>query len=898
MAAGPFREGLFSDWFLTPKEHELKELWRQHERIHQWFKRSPLGAPNALENAVLEILSEMLRESVTEPDRALLLALYAPIEALLEPEFFAPPLIDERAWLTLDLEARVSLRKTLNRWERLSGEWEKPLAQSSKMLARVGMIVLLRAHQATSSPMRGSGQGVTFDARLRDLITKPAETVEHILSEFYGDDFFEPGHFQSIRARLRKNLFLASGLSDTPETPINKLTTPTKAPRDMPSGELVSRYLGGTPLADLLDAPLPVTISDDARFEHTHIIGGTGHGKSQLLLKLIHADLLREDQPGIIVIDSQGDLIQTLLRLSLFDPGDENGLSERLLLIDPNDIAFPPALNLFAVEEERLKGYSAADRERTLNGIVDLYEHFFASLLGAELTQKQGVVFRYLARLMLVIPNATIQTLRALMEDGRPYQPYMEQLDGSARWFFENEFFSTGFAQTKKQILRRLWGVLANPLFERMFSNPENKVDLFAALNDGKIVLINTAKDLLKAEGSSIFGRFFIAQIAQAVIERASIPEPERRPAFLYIDEASEYLDEMIELLLNQARKYRTGLVLAHQNLDQLSPRLRAALLASTSIKFAGGVSARDARALCEDLRTTPEMLTGLKKRRNSTAFACFIKNQIANAIELSVPLGAVNSLPRLDDEAFDQLINANRARVATPLEEVQAKLESSFRSTSKKPPPARQPTPQPPEPTPPKQPAPKPAEQVVMPEAGADPYLEGQGGKEHKYLQHLIRELGQERGFLATVEKPVSDGRSIDVALEHGDTLLAFEVSVSTSADHERGNVEKCLDAGAHHVAVVVSNNRRRTSLERALTDAIGEERMERIAVLTPDALVKYLDERAAQLTASEQTTRGYRVRVRHATSSSETSERQREVINRVIARSLLRKEPGENNS
>ena len=46
-----------------------------------------------------------------------------------------------------------------------------------------------------------------------------------------------------------------------------------------------------------------------------------------------------------------------------------------------------------------------------MNGVVELYESFFGALLGAELTQKQGVIFRYLARLMLAIPGATIHTL-------------------------------------------------------------------------------------------------------------------------------------------------------------------------------------------------------------------------------------------------------------------------------------------------------------------------------------------------------------------------------------------------------------------------------------------------------------------------------------------------------
>ena len=81
-------------------------------------------------------------------------------------------------------------------------------------------------------------------------------------------------------------------------------------------------------------------------------------------------------------------------------------------------------------------------------------------------------------------------------------------------------------------------------------------------------------------------------------MQRAAIPEDRRRSTFVYIDEAHEYFDDTIDELLNQARKFRVGMVLAHQNLDQLSERLRATIMASTSIKFAGGVSARDAERL------------------------------------------------------------------------------------------------------------------------------------------------------------------------------------------------------------------------------------------------------------------------------------------------------------
>lgn len=313
----------------------------------------------------------------------------------------------------------------------------------------------------------------------------------------------------------------------------------------------------------------------DSRFEHCHIVGGTGHGKTQLLQYLIHQDLVKAEQEphSVVIIDSQGEMIEKIRNLALFDP-ERGSLANRLVIIDPYDVDHPPSLNLFSINRDRLEQYSSADQERIFNGIVELYETFFGSLLGAELTQKQGVLFSFLARLMLEIPDASIHTLQEVMQDGERFRPYIERLEGSARYFFEDEFFSKSFSATKTQIARRLYGVLAIPAFERMFGAKENKLDLFELLNAGCVILISTAKDLMKAEGSELFGRFFIASITQAILERAVIDERERVPVHLYIDEAQEYLDENVETLLNQARKYKCGVHVAHQHLDQLSTKL------------------------------------------------------------------------------------------------------------------------------------------------------------------------------------------------------------------------------------------------------------------------------------------------------------------------------------
>jgi hypothetical protein len=265
----------------------------------------------------------------------------------------------------------------------------------------------------------------------------------------------------------------------------------------------------------------------------------------------------------------------------------------------------------------------------------------------------------------MVVQGATIHTLREFMEDPEKAKSHLYKLEPISRLFFETQFFSPVYRDTRQQILTRLWGIISNSVLSRMFSHTKNAVDLFAALNRGSLVLINTAKDLLKQDGCELFGRFFIALLVQAVQERAAIPEDKRRSTFVYIDEAQDYFDEGIENLLNQARKYKVGLVLAHQNLGQFDLKLAASVMASTAIKLAGGVSAKDGATLAKDMRTEPEFLLSMRKHTKSTDFACFIRNVTPQAIALTVPFGQMEGRPRMSTGQQQEMIRQNRGRVA-----------------------------------------------------------------------------------------------------------------------------------------------------------------------------------------------------------------------------------------
>jgi hypothetical protein len=391
--------------------------------------------------------------------------------------------------------------------------------------------------------------------------------------------------------------------------------------------------------------------------------------------------------------------------------------------------------------------------------------------------------------------------------------------------------------------------------------------------------------------------------IAQAAVQRAALLPHERRSSFVYIDEAQDYFDENISNLLHQARKYRVGLIFAHQNLDQLGAGLRSSVLASTSIKFAGGVSAKDANVLDSELRCTAEFLMSQKKERDYTEFACHVRNFTAKALSVHVPLGYVESLPTMNASEQDVLFEENRTLYSAP---PVIPPDAPFAPI---PPPAKErAAPEPRKAATPPKPAEAsagsqpevvvtaPAFATIGPEAKKrappvrkEPVQPGRGGQQHKYLQHLFKQLAEERGFRASIEETILDGAGrVDVSLVRGESRIACEISVTTNQDHELGNVEKCLAAGYTEVVLVGSNERHIKALAKFVEENLDEGERGKVRYVVPERLAEYLDSLGEIPQPTEQIVRGYKVRTVQQVVDPKEAGARRQAIAEVIARSL----------
>lgn len=477
--------------------------------------------------------------------------------------------------------------------------------------------------------------------------------------------------YRGLRHQLDSNIYEASGYDfERDRVPATKLVNP----RDYPGPDIAVAYLKNTPLLPLLKANVALRIPEHIRYEHTTIVGGSGHGKTSLLQHLILGDIEKAiaGGGGFAVIDPKGTLIDLIAQQACFAPG-RGSLADRLLIIDPKrDIQYPPSLNMFdlGVDDAAL---DPAEQMSVRNNALALIEYMFSDLLRVGTTGRQGVSFKYIGDLMLQIPGAHLLTLLDFLEHPDQYTQYFGQLDETTRTYLESQFLTERFDTTRNGLAERVYGVLQLPMMKAMFANTKTKVHLGNAINEGKILLIKADEAFLTTEGCSLFGGVWIALMFQAALARSAIPREQRRGFTLYIDEASMFFSDRLRQLLIKAREYKIGAVFAFQDLEQIESRqVRASVMGSTSTKLVGGLNAHDRHAFAAEMNCSEDFLKTPRKdeARLRTQFAGFIRGITDTPLLLTFPLGAMDRTPKMRASEFDTLVDNNRRLVSNRLDQ------------------------------------------------------------------------------------------------------------------------------------------------------------------------------------------------------------------------------------
>ena len=335
------------------------------------------------------------------------------------------------------------------------------------------------------------------------------------------------------------------------------------------------------PLQSLISLPPPVLVT------HALVLGATGSGKTTMLHHLIAQDI--EARHSFCIIDLRGDLIEAALALCAAGKIDPKLVriidlreKERICGFNPLFGSGEPyfrALNVLDAVAAEADSWGIQLAETLRNGLLLLAE------TGEPLTSLEAVFFD--------------RTLRLSLMDRSTFQPVIDF------WQRFDAMSPDRQATLAMPVLNKVSLLLATSTLRNVLGHPE-PFDLGEHLNTpGSILLVSLAVDELHA-ASRMMGSLVLACVCREIFARVHIPEANRNPVRLYVDEFEHFGSDIFETILAEGRRFRLSAVLAHQTLAQLSPKMRSLILGNVGVKVVFRCGRDDTATLARDIYGQP----------------------------------------------------------------------------------------------------------------------------------------------------------------------------------------------------------------------------------------------------------------------------------------------------
>ena len=627
-----------------------------------------------------------------------------------------------------------------------------------------------------------------------------------------------------------------------------------------------------------------VTLSNDQRTRHLHLIGSSGSGKSTLLLSLIKQDL--EQNQGLCVIDPHGDLIDAVIQNV-----PENRLKD-VVLFDPSDSEYPIGFNILQARSSLEKNLLSSDLVATFRRMStswgDVMDSVLAEAILAFLESSRGGTLFELKR-FLVEKDFRAEFLKSVTDDGVAY-------------FWEEEFPLIA-GKPQASILIRLEAFLRQSLIRNIVCQKENKLDFRSFMDNRKVLLIKLSQGLIGEENAYLLGTMLVSRLYQSALSRQ---DSEDRPYFwLYLDEFHHFITPSMERILSGTRKYNLGLILAHQEFRQMQARsqeVASSVLSNCytrvcfrlgdndAEKFAGGFSFFDAKALQNlgigeaiarveraeydfNLKTT--QITSIPEERAARRKAEIVQSSRKAYGRARSEIEQERRELVQRPKKVETKVTSKKAEVVSPPVEERVVAADVAKAA---------------EPTPLKEvKSPQPSEPIFA-EAFNTPVSEKRT-QQHRYLQTLVKRMAEDKGFRVTIEKSVLGGvGKVDVALEREPLKIACEISVTNEPDYELQNIQKCLAAGFNPVILISADERHLGRIRKAVQDALSADEIKNIEFLTPEGFHDWLENIPARDDHPEEKIKGYKIKTKIRPVDEAERKTRKQAISEVVFGALKR--------
>jgi len=321
------------------------------------------------------------------------------------------------------------------------------------------------------------------------------------------------------------------------------------------------------------------------RFSHVYSIGKTGSGKTTLLLSMAEDDIRKGY--GVALIEPHGDACTALVG--------------RIPAHRKRDVVYFDATS----PEHRmgfnpLHGVPAAERHLVASEIVLAFRKVWADSWGPRLEY----ILRYAILTLLEYPVATLLDIQPLLLDQPFRNLVLNYTDNAAILsFWRNEFDRyppTLRADAIMPILNKAGVFAANAVLRDIVGQQEG-ISVGQIMDKGQILVCNLSKGIIGEDASQILGSLITTAIQTAAMRRAKLPEQERRPFMVFIDECHAFITGSFATMLSEVRKYGVGLFLTHQYLEQLPEEVRGAVLGNVGTIVCFRLGTADAKVMSEE---------------------------------------------------------------------------------------------------------------------------------------------------------------------------------------------------------------------------------------------------------------------------------------------------------
>jgi hypothetical protein len=334
---------------------------------------------------------------------------------------------------------------------------------------------------------------------------------------------------------------------------------------------------------------------------HLHLTGPSGVGKSTLVLNIVCQAMLQG--LAVFVLDPAGDLVRDILARV------PDGRVKDVVMIDPADAERAVGTDLFAGAAET----PDLVVEQTASIIHELFRASWGprtdDLLRAALAtlvQSPGMTLVEIP--LLLTSPAFRRRLVARLDDPVVLQPFWRAYDAMSE---------AERAAVIAPLMNKLRALTLRRSVRHLIGQSDPAFSMADAIRERRIVLVSLSKGLIGDEASALLGSLLVGQLWRTIGQRAALPQAEREPVLVAIDEAQSFLHMPKSLgdILAEARKLGLATVLSHQHLGQLPTDIRRAVMANAASRVVFRPTADDARVFARELAPylTANDLQGLR---------------------------------------------------------------------------------------------------------------------------------------------------------------------------------------------------------------------------------------------------------------------------------------------